>query len=56
MRPGHAADHSRPSSAAVTEEKSYTSTTLLGHTGPVMGSLYLYLLTHLAMVQLLGRK
>ena len=43
MRPGRAADHSPPSSAAVMEEYSYTSTHPLGHTGPVMGSLYLYL-------------
>jgi len=41
VRPGHAADHSPPSSAAVMEEYSYTSTHPLGHTGPVMGSLYL---------------
>ena len=40
MRPGRAADHSPPSSAAVMEEKSYTST-YPGHTGPVTGSLYL---------------
>ena len=40
MRPGRAADHSPPSSAAVMEEKSYTSTHTLGHTGPVTGSLY----------------
>ena len=39
---GCAADHSPPSSAAVMEEWSYTSTHPLGHTGPVMGSLYLY--------------
>ena len=44
MRPGRAADHSPPSSAAVMEEYSYTSTHPLGHTGPVTGSLYLYLL------------
>ena len=31
-----------PSSVAVTEEYSYTSTYPLGHTGPVTGSLYLY--------------
>ena len=31
------------SSAAVKEEWSYTSTHTLGHTGPVTGSLYLYL-------------
>ena len=42
MRPGRAADHSPPSSAAVMEELSYTSTHPLGHTGPVTGSLYLY--------------
>ena len=40
MRPGRAADHSPPSSAAVMEEYSYTSTNPLGHTGPVTGSLY----------------
>ena len=40
VRPGRAAD---PSSAAVIEEWSYTSTHTLGHTGPVKGSLYLYL-------------
>ena len=44
MRPGRAADPSPPSSAAVMEEKGYTSTHPLGHTGPVTGSLYLYLL------------
>ena len=41
MRPGRAADHSPPSSAAVMEEESYTSTHPLGHTVPVTGSLYL---------------
>jgi len=41
VRPGRAADHSPPSSAAVMENYSYTSTQSLGHTGPVMGSLYL---------------
>ena len=40
MRPGRAADHSPPSSAAVMEEHSYTSTHPLGNTGPVTGSLY----------------
>ena len=40
MRPGRAADHSPPSSAAVMEAWSYTSTHPLGHTGPVTGSLY----------------
>ena len=44
MRPGFAADHSSPSSAAVMEEYSYTSTHPLGHTGPVTGSLCLYFL------------
>jgi len=43
--PGRAADHSPLSSAAVMEEYSYTSSHPLGHTGPVTGSLYLYLLT-----------
>jgi len=41
VRPGRAADHSPPSSAAVMEEYSYNSTHPLGHTGPVTGSLYL---------------
>ena len=41
VRPGRAADHSPPSSAAVMEEYSYTSTHSQGHTGPVKGSLYL---------------
>jgi len=41
VRPGRAADHSPPSSAAVMEEYSYTSTHPLGHTGPVTGSIYL---------------
>ena len=44
MRPGRDADHSPPSSAAVMEEYSYTSTHPLGHTGPVTGKFYLYLL------------
>jgi len=39
VRMEHAADHSPPSSAAVMEECSYTSTHSLGHTGPVTGSL-----------------
>jgi len=42
MRPGRAADHSPPSSAAVMEEQSYTSTHPLGHTGPVTRSLYVF--------------
>jgi len=40
VRPGRAADHSPPSSAAVMEEQSYTSTHSLSHTGPVTGLLY----------------
>jgi len=40
--PDRAADHSPPSSAAVMEQYSYTSTHPLGHTGPVTGSLYIY--------------
>jgi len=40
VRPGRVADHSPPSSAAVMEEYSYTSTHPLDHTGPVTGSLY----------------
>jgi len=43
VRLGRAADHSPPSSAAIMEEYSYTSTHPLGHTGPVTGSLYLFL-------------
>jgi len=38
VRPGRAADHSPPSSAAVMEEWRYNSTHPLGHTGPVTGS------------------
>ena len=47
MRPGRAAEHSPPSSAAVMEQYSYTSTHPLGHTRPVTGSLYLYLYLYL---------
>ena len=43
MQPRHAADHSPPSSAAVTDEYSYISTHPLGHTGPVTGSLYFFI-------------
>ena len=43
VRPGRAADHSPPSSTAIMEEYSCNSTHPLGHTGPVTGSLYLYL-------------
>ena len=42
LRPGRAADHLPPSSAAVMEEQSQTCTHSLGHTGPVTGSLYLF--------------
>ena len=41
MWPGRAADHSPPSSAAVMEEYSYTSTHPMSHTEPVTGKLYL---------------
>ena len=44
VRPGRAADHLPPSSAAVMEEQSYTSSHPLGHTGPVTRSLYLYII------------
>ena len=44
VRPGRAADHSPPSSAAVVEEQSYTCTHPLGHTGPVTGSVYLIII------------
>ena len=44
MRPGRAADHSPPSSAAIMEEYGYTSTHPLGHTGLVTRSLYFYLI------------
>jgi len=40
VQPGHAADHSPPSSAMVMEEYSYNSTHPLGHYGPVMESLH----------------
>ena len=39
--PGREADHSPPSSVAVMEQLSYTSTHPVGHTGPVTGTLYL---------------
>jgi len=42
VRLGRAAGHSPPSSAAVMEKQSYTSTHPLGHTGPVIGTLYLF--------------
>jgi len=43
VRPVGTANHSSPSSAAVMEQYSYTSTHPLGHIGPVTGSLYLYI-------------
>ena len=43
VRLGRAADHSPPSRAAVMEQQSYTSTRPLGHTGPVTGSLYIFI-------------
>ena len=42
LRPGRAADHSLPSSAAVMEEESYTSTHPLGHTWSLTGTLCLF--------------
>ena len=48
MQPEHATDRSPPSSAVVMEEYSYTFTHPLGHTGPVTGTLYLFL--HLCTV------
>jgi len=53
--PGRAADHSLPSSAAVTEEQRCTSTDPLGHTGPVTGSFYLYLLLNTNNVTTSGK-
>jgi len=57
-RPGRVVDHSPPSSAAVMEEYSYTSTHHLGHTGPATGSLYLFLLEvrYLTVLHLCDRK
>jgi len=47
VRPGRATDHSPPSSAAVMEEYSYTSTNPLGHNGPVTETPYLlYIFTY----------
>jgi len=40
VRPGRAADHSSPSSAAVMEEYSYTPSQTLGHTESITGLLY----------------
>ena len=44
VRPGRAADHSPASSAAVMEDQSYNPTQPLGHTGPVTGILYLFII------------
>ena len=41
VRPGRDADHSRPSSAVVIEEYSYTSTTPLGHNRACKGNTFL---------------
>jgi len=49
VRPGRAADHSPPFSAAVMEEYSYTSTHPLGHTGPETVNLY-HIYTHCVCV------
>ena len=49
VRPGSAADHSPPSSAAVMEEYSYTSTHPLGNTGPVTGKVYLFFYENLIL-------
>ena len=54
VRPGRAADHSLLSSAAVMDEQSYTSTHPLGHTGPVTGTLYLYLFYNLKLFETLN--
>jgi len=50
VRLGCAADSSPASSAAGMEDWSYTSTHPLGHTGRVMGSLYLYLFTKIYII------
>jgi len=42
VRPGHAADHSSPSSAVVMEEWNYTSTDPLGHNWACNGNTLLY--------------
>ena len=55
VRPGRAADHSPPSSAAVMEEQSNTSTHPLGHTGPVTGTLYLFYMHLLILSPYLSR-
>ena len=49
---GRAADHSHPSSAAVMEQYSYTSTHTLGHTGPVTGRLLSFYLIKLRLFSL----
>ena len=43
VRSGRAAGHSPPSSAAVMEQYSYTSTHRLGNIGPVTGTLFIYI-------------
>jgi hypothetical protein len=54
VRPGRAADHSPPSSAAVMEDYSYTSTHPLGHT--VTETLYLYLIIIIIIIIILISK
>ena len=56
MRPGRAAEHSPPSSAAVMEELNCTSTNPLGHTGPVTGTLYFYYNIHYKIGAVLLKK
>jgi len=52
MRPGRAADHSPRTIAVVMEETNYTSTHPLGHTGPVTGSLYLFVVLVVLFIKL----
>ena len=47
VRPGRAADHSPPSSAAVMEEQSYKSTHPLGHNRTFNGNILHYITLHL---------
>jgi len=51
VQPGRAANNSPPSSAAVMEEYSYTSTQPLGHTGPVTGTLTFFNTLHLKVTK-----
>jgi hypothetical protein len=57
VRPERAADNSPPSRAAVMKQYNYISTHPLGHTGPVTGSLCLFLcscLTQLILFDVRG--